>query len=170
MSKTSSKDRSKTASKAKAKAKADAKTAKANAKALQVALFADPSEEVKIDAEIKSYTNLPDEVLGNLTKEGNEAILLMKGMGIPGEDAAKKILEGFLEKQAEMKDELVKQIEKEIKEEKFHEVVHAVGRGKYMYAKFVDVDGFQSLVDQKKFNSERACRQWLKVKKIRGLI
>jgi len=170
MSKTSSKDRSKTASKAKAKAKADAKTAKANAKALQVALFADPSEEVKIDAEIKSYTNLPDEVLGNLTKEGNEAILLMKGMGIPGEDAAKKILEGFLEKQAEMKDELVKQIEKEIKEEKFHEVVRAVGRDKYMYAKFVDVDGFQSLVDQKEFNSERACRQWLKVKKIRGLI
>jgi len=39
-----------------------------------------------------------------------------------------------------------------------------------MYAKFVDVDGFQSLVDQKEFNSERACRQWLKVKKIRGLI
>jgi hypothetical protein len=170
MSKTSSKTSSKTAA---AKAKAEAKATKANAKALQVALFADPSDEiveVKIDDEIKSYTKLPDYVLGNLTKEGNEAILLMKGMGIPGEDAAKKILEGFLEKQSEMKDELVKQIEKEIKEEKFHEVVHAVGRGKYMYAKFVDVDGFQSLVDQKKFNSERACRQWLKVKKIRGLI
>ena len=170
MSKTSSKDRSKTASKAKAKAKADAKTAKANAKALQVALFADPSEEVKIDAEIKSYTNLPDEVLGNLTKEGNEAILLMKGMGIPGEDAAKKILEGFLEKQAEMKDIHKKKVKKEIDDGNFQQVVHAVGRDKYMYVKFVEVDGYQSLVDQKEFNSERACRQWLKVKKIRGLI
>jgi hypothetical protein len=63
-----------------------------------------------------------------------------------------------------------KKVKKEIDDGNFQQVVHAVGRDKYMYVKFVEVDGYQSLVDQKKFNSERACRQWLKVKKIRGLI
>ena len=168
MSKTSSKTSSKTA-KAKAEAKAEAKAAKANAKALQDTLFADPSE-VKIDPEIKSYTKLPDNVLGNVSEEGNEEILRMKSGGILGRDAAEIIMKGFLAKQDEIEAELVKKIKKEIEDKKFHELVRPVGRDKYMYAKFVDVDGFQSLVDQKEFNSERACRQWLKMKKIRGLI
>ena len=167
MSKTSSKTSSKTA-KAKAEAKAEAKAAKANAKALQDTLFADPSEE--IDPEIKSYTKLPDNVLGNVSEEGNEEILRMKSGGILGRDAAEIIMKSFLAKQAKIEAELVKKIKKEIEDKKFHELVRPVGRDKYMYAKFVDVDGFQSLVDQKEFNSERACRQWLKMKKIHGLI
>ena len=165
MSKASSKN-----SKAKAKAKADAKAAKANTKALHDALFVDPSDEVKIDDEIKSYTNLPDEVLRNMNETGNEAIHNMKNTGIPGRVAAEIILKGFQAKQVKMESELVKKIKKEIEDKKFHEVVCKVGRDKYMYTKFVDVDGFKSPVDQKEFNSERACRQWLKVKKIRGLI
>ena len=90
--------------------------------------------------------------------------------GVPGHIVRDFLQSSIEKKQSEDAIELKEKVKKEIDDGNFHEVVHAFGRGKYMYAKFVQVDGYQSIVDEKKFNSERACRQWLKMKKIRGLI
>ena len=121
-------------------------------------------------AKLKKYTNLSAQELSVVTDDGKELFNNMLEEGVPGDVVRDLILRGIQKKQSENATELVGKFKKEIDDGNFHEVVHAFGRGKYMYAKFVQVDGYQSIVDEKKFNSERACRQWLKMKKIRGLI
>ena len=124
----------------------------------------DPKEDSKDTEELnnilKEATGTTDENLSLLsTKEKEQLCGMIVGGG--SKDTITKLVNHCI---------LSEKIKKEIKDENYHQVVHPVGRGKYMYAKFVQVDGYQSIVDEKKFNSERACRQWLKMKKIRGLI
>ena len=111
--------------------------------------------------EMKEITpDIPDEGFKMMSVETRAEICKMHKAGAPDYLITKLVNHSIL----------CGKIKKAIKDENFHQVVHPVGRDKYMYVKFVQVDDYQSTVDEKKFNSERACRQWLKMKKIRGLI
>ena len=121
-------------------------------------------------ANLKRKTKLEAKVLSQVNDESKELLNKMLEEGVPGNIVRDLILCGIQKKLSKDAIEREEKFKKMIEDGNFHEVVHAFGRGKYMYAKFVQVDGYQSIVDEKKFNSERACRQWLKMKKIRGLI
>ena len=120
----------------------------------------DPKTKSNDGANLKRITKISGQDLSMLPVEDKELFNKMHVEGVPA-----MIVTEFVKRSI-----LKQKFQKEIKDGNFQQVVQAVGRDKYMYAKFVEVDGYQSIVDEKKFNSERACRQWLKMKKIHGLI
>ena len=118
------------------------------------------SSTEKFDKILKELTGTTDENLSLLHTKEKEQLCGMHEAGVS---------KGFITEL--LNRSIVREmIKKEIENENFKEEVIPHGRDKFVYHKFVQVDEYKSVVDQKSFNSERALRQWLKVMKIRGLI
>lgn len=126
------------------------------------------SKQSNVCANIKNF--LTKEEINVLSEDGKSLFNKALQEGIPGNIVARMVNRAIEEKKSELAAELDEKFKKEIEAENFKEEVIPRGRDKFVYHKFVQVDEYKSVVDQKSFNSERALRQWLKVMKIRGLI
>ena len=114
----------------------------------------------EVNKVLKELTGTTDENLSLLPTKEKELLCGMHEKGV-----SKNIITGLLNRSI-----VREMIKKEIENENFKEEVIPHGRDKFVYHKFVQVDEYKSVVEQKSFNSERALRQWMKMKKIQGLI
>lgn len=126
------------------------------------------SKQSNVCANIKNF--LTKEEINVLSEDGKSLFNKSLQEGIPGNIVARMVNQAIEKKKSELAAELDEKFKEEIEAENFKEEVIPRGRDKFVYHKFVQVDEYKSVVDQKSFNSERALRQWLKVMKIRDLI
>lgn len=125
------------------------------------------SKVSNVGADIKNY--LTKEELNMLSEEGKALFNKALQEGISGNIVAQMVNHAIEKKKSELAAELEEKFKKEIEAKNFKEEV-IPSRSKFVYHKFVQVDEYKKVVDQRSFKDERALRRWLKLMKIRGLI
>lgn len=120
--------------------------------------------------EIKDKTHLTTQEINHFSDEAKDKMKDCLDAGLPSMMVADMFSQGLKKALAEASQNITKKI-KEAKDEaiatgEFQQTVRRSGRDSYSYQKVISVDGQDYSFDQKDFNSERQCRQWLKIKKI----
>ena len=120
--------------------------------------------------EIKDKTHLSTQEINHFSDEAKDKMKDCLDAGLPSKMVADMFSQGLKKALDEESQNLSKKI-KEAKDEaiatgEFQQTVRRTGRDSCSYQKVISVDGQDYSFDQKDFNSERQCRQWLKMKKI----
>jgi len=114
---------------------------------------------------LKDKTHMSNDELAAISDEGKQKMKECLDGGLPANMVADMFSLG-LKKALEDHSMILKgKIEEEINAGNFIESVHKTGRDSFSYQKVVTVDDKEYSFDQKNFNSERQCRQWLKMTK-----
>lgn len=115
---------------------------------------------------LKGKTHMTLEHLEMISDEGKQKMKECLDKGLPANFVADMFSEGLNKALQDHSMVIKEQIEEEIAAGNISEVVRRTGRDSYSYQKVVSVNGKDYAFDEKKFNSERQCRQWLKMSKI----
>ena len=120
--------------------------------------------------EIKDKTHLLTEEINHFSDEAKDKMKECLDAGLPSKMVTDMFSQGLKKALTEASQNLSKKI-KEAKDEaiatgEFQQTVRRTGIDSCSYQKVISVDGQDYSFDQKDFNSERQCRQWLKMKKI----
>ena len=114
---------------------------------------------------LKDKTHMSNDELALISDEGKKKMKECLDGGLPANMVADMFSLG-LKKALEDHSMILKgKIEEEINAGNFTESVHKTGRDSFSYQKVVTVDDKEYSFDQKSFNSERQCRQWLRMTK-----
>ena len=122
--------------------------------------------DASLDDYIKGRTHLSREMMNMISDDGKKKMKTCLEEGIPPNIVADLFTSSLNKAMQDHSLSISKKIEEQIKLENYHETVVRQGNGKCVYHKFVILDGKQYAFDHKEFNSERQCRQWLKMRKI----
>ena len=121
---------------------------------------------VELTLYLKDKTHMTNDELGMISDEGKQKMKECLEGGLPANMVADMFSQG-LQKALQDNSMILKgEIEEEINAGNFKEIIHKTGRDSFSYKKVVTVDGMDYSFDQKDFNSERQCRQWIRMKKI----
>jgi len=121
---------------------------------------------VELTLYLKDKTHMTNDELGMISDEGKQKMKECLEGGLPANMVADMFSQG-LQKALQDNSMILKgEIEEEINAGNFKEIIHKTGRDSFSYKKVVTVDGRDYSFDQKDFNSERQCRQWIRMKKI----
>ena len=120
--------------------------------------------------EIKDKTHLSTQEINYFSDEAKDKMKDCLDAGLPSKMVADMFSQGLKKALDEASQNITKKI-KEAKDEaiatgEFQQTVRRTGRDSWSYQKVISVDGQDYSFDQKDFNSERQCRQWLRMKKI----
>ena len=118
-----------------------------------------------LNAYIKDLTHLSRDMMNMISEEGKQKMKSFLEEGIPPNIVADMFTASINRARQEYSESISKQIEEQIKTGNVNETVVKNG-GRYVYHKFVILDGKQYAYDHKEFNSDRQCRQWLRMKKL----
>ena len=119
---------------------------------------------------IKGKTHLSTQEINLLPNEPKDKMKELLDAGYPSKMVADMASDGLkkalTEKSQKHNNKVKEAIDEAVATGEFQQTVRRTGRDSCSYQKVISVDGQDYSFDQKDFNSERQCRQWLKMKKI----
>ena len=115
---------------------------------------------------LKDKTHMSNAELGLISDESKQKMKECLEGGLPANMVADMFSQGLKKALQDNSMILKEKIEEEIDAGNFQETIRRTGRDSLSYQKVVTIDDKEYPFEQKDFNSERQCRQWLKMKKI----
>ena len=115
---------------------------------------------------LKDKTHMTNDELDMISDEGKQKMKECLEGGLPANMVTDMFSQGLQKALQDHSMILKEKIEEEINAGNFQETIRRTGRDSFSYQKIVTVDDKDYSFDQKDFNSERQCRQWLKMKKL----
>ena len=123
------------------------------------------SKVTKEDKEfVKTHTYLTKEEISMINQNGINIIKHLHSEGMNCKDIT-QIISGIFEfHENKQKNEMKQKIEKAIKENKFETDISFNGK-EFIYEKFVVIDYYKAVIEQKNFKSMSAYNQWIRMNK-----
>lgn len=118
--------------------------------------------------QIKDMTHLSKSDIENMNYAGYELINELHSIGVSPNGITKIVGDCIQFQKRNFMNDINEKFNNEIKSENFNHHIYFNGK-EYVYEKYVEVESYKKVVEQRTYKTKKACLKWMKLKGIKDI-